>query len=190
MNYVCRLANNVPDTYLAKIKVAAGTTLRAGNVILAESLDSAIAGNYEVYVPGTVADITAEEICLVLNGGFETMTDGRRPDGQPDYTQYIFQAGEVVTVVRLNMNNIKMEISKDALELAEGVTVAVGGKLIPVNAKKTLTFEAANVDTTALNYLKVEAKKNFRIGGQFGGQFAETFVVRSAVSAVSTTPSI
>ena len=189
MNYVCRLANSVPDTYLAKIRVAAGTTLRAGNVILAESLDAAISGNYEVYVPGTVADITAEEICLVLNGGFETLADGRRPEGQPDYTKYIFQEGEVVTVVRLNMNNIKLEISKDALA-ANTATVVVGGKLVPVNATKTLTFEAANVDTTALNYLKVEATKYFRIGGQFGGQFVETYVVRSAVAAVATTPSI
>lgn len=189
MNYICRLVNDVPDICIAEVRVAAGTTLRAGNVIVAENLDSGIASNYKVYVPGTVADVTTEEIAVVLgNDTFYTLANGMRIDGIPDYTQYEYQAGEVVKVVRLNVANIKLEISKDAL--AVGANVEVGGKLIPVNATKTFAYESQSVLTTALNYLKVEGKRNFRLGGQFGADTAETYIVRSSVLVIPDTVTV
>lgn len=191
MNYFCKLVNsNLPEIHFANVMVAAGTTLRAGNIIVAETLDAAIRGNYSVYSAGEVTDITNQEVCIVLNGEIETLADGRRPDGQPNYGKYEFKAGDVAPCVRLNTSNIKLEISKDALA-TDSAAVVVGGKLVPVNAEDTLTFEAATTDTTALNYLKVEAKKYFRIGGISGAEFAETYVVRSAIgNAASITPSV
>jgi len=184
-NYICRTMVEAPADCYGEVRVAAGSTLRPGQVVIAEVKDNALTGNYSVYIPGQVTDITTQEICLVLNGGFETLSDGRRPDGQPDYTKYTFAAGEVVQVIRLNRNNVKLEISKDAL-MANSAAVVIGGKLVPTNSADYLTFEAAGTPVTAINFLKVEAKKNFRLGGLFGGQFAETYVVRSSTNTATT----
>lgn len=178
-NKFCRNVTELPETYFVNVKVPAGSTLSAGQVIVAEKLDTSIPGNYTVYVPEQVKDITSENICVVLNGGFETMADGRRPDGNANYGSYNYQAGEIATAVRINVPNVRFEISIDSLK--DGISPEVGGNLIPANNSDTLDFSAKGTAVTAKNYLKVEATKAFRIGGKYGSEFANSLVVRSAV---------
>ena len=100
-HYVCRAVTENPSYMQAQIKVPAADELHAGLVVVAENLDASIRGNLSVYAPTKVADITKDNLAIILDGGFETLSDGRRPDGQPDYTQYTFKPGEVVTAMRL-----------------------------------------------------------------------------------------
>ena len=125
-------------------------------------------------------EITKDDIVLVLNNGFETLTDGRRPDGQPDYTQYVSNAGEVVTAHRL-LPEVRFEISVDACDatVSGASGLKVGDNLIPANGKDVLVYSAKGTTVTAKNYLTIEAIKYFRLGGQFGGDFAKTLVVRA-----------
>lgn len=179
-HYVARTVTENPGYMQAKIRVPAGTTLHAGNVVVAESLDATLGyGNWDVYAPTQVADITAENIALVLDGGLETLADGRRPNGQPDYTQYTFGAGEVVTTHRL-LPEVRFEISEDACAAAvRSATIVPGDKLVPANNSYELTYLAKASSTTAKNYLVIEATKFFRLGGKSGAEFAETLVVRA-----------
>lgn len=186
-HYVSRTVTENPGYMQAQIRVPAGEELHAGHVVVAESLDAALRGNYSVYAPTKVADATKDDVALILDGGFETLADGRRPDGQPDYTQYTFGEGEVVTALRLNVPNPKFELSVDACDdtvsaaLAAGTLVA-GDNLIPKAAQYELTYSKKGTAVTAKNYLTVEALKFFRLGGKSGGEMANTLVVRTKVN--------
>ena len=183
-HYVSRTVTENPGYMQAQIRVPANVKLHAGQVVVAEALDAALRGNYSVYAPTQVADATKEDVALILDGGFETLADGRRPDGQPDYTQYTFGEGEVVTAFRLNVPNPKFEISIDACDdtvtaAATAGTLVVGDNLIPKNGQYELTYSAKAEAVTAKNYLTVEALKFFRLGGASGSEFASTLVVRA-----------
>lgn len=179
-NYVCRTVTENPGYMQAKISVPSGVTLHAGNVVVAETLDASLGyGNWDVYSPKQVADAASEDIAIILDGGFETLSDGRRPAGNPDYTQYEFNAGDVVTAHRL-LPEVRFEISEDACDgTVTAATVVPGDNLIPKNGQYTLTYSAKGTPVTTKNYLTVEATKYFRLGGQSGAQFAQTLVVRA-----------
>lgn len=186
-HYVSRTVTENPGYMQAQIRVPAGEELHAGHVVVAEDLDATIRGNYSVYAPTKVADATKEDIAIVLDGGFETLADGRRPEGQPDYTQYTFGEGEVVTAFRLNVPNPKFELSVDACDntvsaaLTAG-TLAAGDNLIPKASQYELTYSKKGTAVTAKNYLVVEALKFFRLGGKSGEEMANTLVVRTKVN--------
>ena len=142
-NYIARTVTENPAYMQAQIKVPAGETYHAGQVVVAETLDNSIRGNLSVYAPTKVADITKEDIAIILNNGFETLTDGRRPDGQPDYTQYEFKAGEVVTAHRL-LPQTRYEISIDACaQSVKSATIAPGDNLVPKNGSLELEYSAS-----------------------------------------------
>lgn len=186
-NYIARTVTENPGYMQAKIRVPAGATLHAGEVVVAETLDTSLGyGNWDVYAPTQVADATKDSVALILNGGFETLSDGRRPDGQPDYTGYEFEEGEVVTAHRL-LPEVRFEISTDACDdtvtaAATAGTIVPGDNLIPKAGQYTLTYSAKDTAVTAKNYLTVEAVKYFRLGGLSGAQFASTMVVRAKVT--------
>lgn len=181
-HYVCRAVTENPSYMQAQIKVPAADVLHAGLVVVAENLDASINGNYSVYAPTKVADITKDDLAIVLDGGFETLSDGRRPDGQPDYTQYTFKAGEVVTAMRL-LPETKYELSIDACGASvAAATVVPGDNLIPEVGKYELKYSAKAEEVTAKNYLTVEAVKYFRLGGQSGMDMAKTLVVRAKMA--------
>lgn len=183
-NYIARTVTENPGYMQAKVVVPANVTLHAGQVVTAETLDAGLGyGNWDVYSAGQVADITSDSIAIILNGTFETLADGRRPEGQPDYTQYEYQAGEVATAHRL-LPETRYEISVDACgeTVANAVTAGTlvpGDNLIPANGSYDLAYSTAATAVTAKNYLRIEAVKYFRLGGQFGGDFATTLVVRA-----------
>ena len=90
----------IPEKNVFLARVPADTTLQAGAIVDLSTLDTAIPNNYQVYVAAApTADSTM--LGIVINDGWEQLADGRRPDGQPDYTQYEFHAGDVVCVVAL-----------------------------------------------------------------------------------------
>ena len=184
-HYLARTVTENPSYMQAALKVQAGTTEVAGNIFVAEKLDNAVKGaegdrNLMVYTPEAITDITKQDIVLVLNNGFETLTDGRRPEGQPDYTQYGYGAGEVVTAHRL-IPGVRFEISVDACDesVANAGTLAVGDNLIPANGKNVLVYSKAGTAVTAKNYLTIEAIRDFRLGGQSGMEHTKTLIVRA-----------
>lgn len=181
-HYVCRAVTENPSYMQAQIKVPAADELHAGLVVVAENLDTSIRGNLSVYAPTKVANITKDDLAIILDGGFETLSDGRRPDGQPDYTQYTFKSGEVVTAMRL-LPETKYELSIDACgDTVAKAEVAPGDNLIPEVEKYELKYSAKGTEVTAKNYLTVEAVKYFRLGGQSGMDMAKTLVVRAKMA--------
>ena len=184
-NYVCRNVTKLPEYHFADIRVPAAMTdgLVAGSVVVADKLDSALYENLNVYAPTKVADITKEDVAIVLNGTFETMNDGRRPDGNPNYTEYVFKPGDIATTVRL-MKNQRFELSVDACDstvaaAATAGTLVPGDNLVPKNGETKLTYSKAGTAITAKNSLTVEALKFFRLGGMYGMEMAQTMVVRA-----------
>ena len=180
-HYICRPVTELPAYMQANFRVPEGTQVYAGEIYMAKTLDTDLGyGNWSVYLPEVIEDVSKEVPAIVLNGGFETLNDGRRPDGQPDYTQYTFNEGEVVTAHRL-LPEVRFEISVDACDatVSGASGLAVGDNLIPANGKDVLVYSAKATTVTAKNYLTIEAIKYFRLGGQFGGDFAKTLVVRA-----------
>ena len=180
-HYVCRPVTELPAYMQAQVRVPAALTegLRAGEVVQAEKLDENLYGNYSVYMPEQITDIAKQDWAIVLNGTFEEMSDGRRPDGNPDYTTYVYKPGEVATAIRM-IPNIKFELSVDACDSTVAkATIKPGDNLVPKANEYALTYSAAATDVTAKHYLTIEATKFFRLGGKFGGDFASTLVVRA-----------
>jgi len=174
-NYIARPLTDVPDYLVKTIIVPASTTLYAGQIVLLNSLDTSITGNFSVFSATQIATATlGQPVGIVINGGFEKLSDGRRPEGQPDYTQYTYTTGDVVTVILL-AHGMEFEISNDSVNLNSN-TAAAGQVLYPVNASYLLTL-GTTVPTGTYSSFTVLATKYFRLGGQFGGQFASTMVV-------------
>lgn len=174
-NYLCRATNpRVPDYLIIKVSVPTGQTMKAGDVFPVKALDTGIANNYQVFTgtQPTTADLGIR-MAIVINDGFETLEDGRRPAGQPDYTQYTFGEGEVVTAV-LMVPGLVFEISKDCL--TNTGSIAAGNFLEPVNGAYTMDTKAARTAGTKSGMRVLNAAKNFRMGGQFGYNFIETIV--------------
>lgn len=154
----------IPEKNVFLARVPAGQTLQAGAIVDLSTLDTTIANNYQVYVASAPA-AKSTMLGIVINDGWEQLADGRRPEGQPDYTQYTFGAGEVVCVVALDKWT-RFEISEDCIE---GNAPAVGGFL----ASQASKYQLAAGDT---GILRVDAKKYVRAGGQFGGSLTAGYI--------------
>lgn len=177
-NKICRPVVGVPDYLVGTVKVPAGVTLYPGNILVADSIDATISGNFSVFAATKPATANlGKTMAVVINGGWEQLSDGRRPEGNPDYTQYQFNEGEVVTIIFL-ADILRFEISIDAL--TTGATATVGEVIYPTDNVWTLT-EGASVPVGTTSYLKIVAKKNFRLGGQFGGEFAPTVIAVAGI---------
>lgn len=173
-NYIGQcITPKVASEHISKVTVPAGG-LYAGQVVVADTLDNTIAGNYEVYVATqpAVGNLGSEMVALVVNDGFETLDDGRRPAGQPNYFQYQYKQGDTATVVFLD-KHLVFNISADSI--TDGGNVEVGQFLYPVAGSNNLTAGAAIPEGTATG-LKVVAKYNTPIGGLYGGGFATSYI--------------
>lgn len=170
-NKVCAPMVEIPDYLVAAVRVPAGVTLYPGDVVFADSIDAAIAGNYSVYAPEQPETANlGKQMAIVINGGFEKLPDGRRPDGQPDFTQYDFKEGDVVTIVFL-APQARFQISVDCIN---GVA-AVGKYIFPVDGAYKMDA-GASVPAGTFSSMKLMAEKYFRLGGNFGAQFATCYV--------------
>ena len=175
-HFIGQTATENPGYMQAQIRVPAAEELHAGQVVVAETLDASLGSkNLGVYAPTKVADATKDSIALVLNNGFETMADGRRPNGQPDYTQYEYQAGEILTAIKL-LPEIRLEISFDCINNPKQIKRK--GYLVPENNGSTLNFVDTLNGVESKVYLVVEALGHFKNGGQFGSQNINSIIAR------------
>lgn len=175
-HYVCRTITELPSYMQTLFRVPQGEIITAGQVFAAEELDAELGNkNWSVFVPEFLSDTEVQIPSIVLDGGFETLPDNRRPDGQPDYTEYAFTEGQVITAVKL-LPETKFEISYDSV--IQESEIKVGGYLVPEVGSRHLIYKEMLEEADTSIYLVVEALKCFRVGGLFGNQFAETMVVR------------
>jgi hypothetical protein len=170
-NRICRPVTKVPEYLTLNATVPTGQTLYAGDVVLVDTLDTNISGNYSVFASTQPATANlGRQMAIVINGGFELLADGRRPAGQPDYSQYSYAEGEVITVVLL-VEGLRFEISTDSLT----GTATLGYSIHPVDGAFKPTT-AATTPAGTYTSLKTLTLKDFRAGGLYGGQFISTVV--------------
>lgn len=178
-HYICRTVNELPSYMQAQINISGDETIAAGYVFNADELEDTY-GNVSVYELIKITDNTAQTPAILLNNGFDTLVDKRRPKGNSDYTTYTYKNGEVVTAIRL-LPEIKLEISVDSVVLVDevGEVGKSSGYLVPENNDMQLHYYK-NIDASKLpkTFLKVEAIKAFRLGGKFGNECIKTFVAR------------
>jgi hypothetical protein len=175
-NYIAQCVTpRLSSEHIAKITVPAGG-LHAGQVVVADTLDNAITGNIEVFsaTQPAAGNLKSKFVGIVINDGFETLSDGRRPDGQPNYYGYEYNAGDTAPVVYLD-SHLVFVVGKDSLDSATASNAAVGKYLYAVAGSNNLTVGDEIPDGTTTG-LKVVALYNTPIGGQFGGGFASSFV--------------
>ena len=174
-NKICRPLFEVQDFQYARIKVPTGQTYYPGDVVLAETLDTTITDNLEVYAPTPISDITTQYPVIIINQGFEVTSDGRRISGNPDISTYSYSAGTVLNAIRLH-KDMKFIISDDCLDNTGVVAVAAGVYLIPQNSDVNL---ATSLTTgTAVTALKIELDTNEANGGLNGLNFVDTALAR------------
>ena len=172
-NYICRPTTEVEGYLLANFKVRHDNIV-AGQFFRAERLTKSVDGNYTVYSPENMAKAD-DDIAIILNNSFETLEDGRRVKGNPDYTSYIYREGEVITGIRL-VEGLKFELGMDSIIANQ--EVQIGGYLIPEVGENKLIYTETLEGIDSEEYLLIEGFKDFRVGGQFGSQFIKTMIVR------------
>lgn len=189
-HYICRTVTELPGYMFALIKVPEGDSMAAGEVYKAETLDTTISGNTTVYVAEYVTDKNDLPV-IALNDSFETLLDGRRPDGQPDYTQYVYNEGEVINSVRLD-KNVKLELGIDTLsnqlDMKDIDDTNLKDTWLYINNEGRLTWSNSFANVSSRVYFVIEAVKYFRLGGQSGMEFARTLVVRVKHQNVKSNP--
>lgn len=169
-NYVAYPVKRVPDYLIFNAVVPAGDDkFHIGTVVELESMTGA--GNCNVWTVSKPA-ATAKHVGLIIAADFETLADGRRPAGNPDFTTYEIPAGSVVTVVMLE-KFMEFEISKDIL--ADQTNVAAGNFLV-CNGSYSLATAASSAGNPV--ELKIFANGYFRNGGNAGAGFIPTLFVR------------
>lgn len=159
--------------------VAPSGGLRAGQVVNCVSLASSVAGvplNLEVYSPSlpTTATLDSRFYCLIVNGGFEKLEDGRRPSGNPDYTTYVYNEGDVCQGILLD-KNLVFEISGSCIsgDTSLDPSADIGRYIVPVNGTYVLSIANA---PTAGGCLKIIGTAQFRKGGILNDAFVSTYI--------------
>ena len=181
-NYICRAVTENPGYMQVKFRVPENVEIVAGEIFVPNVLDLELGyGNWDVYAPEVIEDET-DIPAIILNNSFETLVDGRRPSGNPDYTQYIYREGETITGMLL-LPELKFELSPDNLSNLEEFKDAMNGDitntyLYPDLGTSSLKWTADIEEVETKVYLVIEALKWFRLGGLFGGDFAQTMDVR------------
>ena len=187
-HYLCKTVTELPAYMQAQFRVQEGTQMHTGDVYLAETLDTNMREknkNYLTFIPENISDISKQVPAIVLNNSFETLVDGRRPNGNPDYTEYVYQPDEVITAIRL-LPGARFEISYDCisnLNHTDGL-----GSLALENDSGLLKYVKTLNEVESKVYLVIEALKSFRIGGQSGNEFIDTFVARVEYQKVAAQP--
>lgn len=112
MNYICEPRYTVPA--IITVNVQCEEELRAGDVVaINELVDSA--DNREVYkaTKPAAGDI---RYAIIVNQGIEELEDGRRPEGQPNFTTFTFKAGTTLHAVMLGYDPVPFAISNNQID--------------------------------------------------------------------------
>lgn len=173
-NYISQVMTpKLSAEHIAKVSVPVNGLI-PGQVVVADTFDATITGNHEVFVAGAVTaeNLNSKHFAIVLNDGFETLEDGRRPAGQPNYYQYTFtRENEVAPIVFLD-RHIEFNIGSSSIV---GGKANVGQYLYPTAGSTQLTAGDSIPSGTGCA-LKVMATYNTPIGGMFGGGFEPSYV--------------
>jgi hypothetical protein len=172
---LCRPLFKVLNTQVAKVKIPAGSTFYPGQVVMAETLLTTLTNNLEVYSPTPVSDVTTDYPCILINQGYETLPDGRRPVGNSNIGTYTWANENTLTAIRLE-KGMKFFISDDCLDNAGVVVPAVGVYFIPQVGDYDLATSASV--GTCVTALIVETTHDEGIGGQNSFQFTSGSVAR------------
>ena len=162
MNYICEPRYTVPA--ILTVNVKAEDELKAGDVVaINELVDEA--ENREVYA----ATMPAEgdiRYAIIVNQGIEELADGRRPEGQPNFTTFTYKAGTILHAVMLGYQPVPFAISDNQIDgtAAEGKFLAPKAgqhKLAVVDAKADicLAIEKVNVETPMGGLFGMTAEK-------------------------------
>lgn len=175
---------NLPSDKCVKVLVPA-SGLHAGQIVDCVSLASSVAGvdnNLEVYTATqpTTATLGSKFFAMIVpSGNIETLSDGRRPAGQPDYTQYVYQAGDIADAVIMD-KNLMFEIGVSTV--SGGTTASpsddIGKYIVPANGTNT---GAVSSEATAGLCLKILGTTYFSNGGLFGAGMIACYRARGEI---------
>lgn len=172
MGYIGETTQTPQNIKLAYARAQGADVLYGGYLIAIEELEDSFE-NRQVYKAEKPAADTVF-YGIVLNGGYETLSDGRRPEGQPNFLEYGFTKDIPCVVLRPE----KAQTMRIGVNAIEG-TADVGKYLVPtVGAYKWTVADAMPADGIAL---KVEKMTDVGIGGMYGmqtEQVAEVIVAR------------
>lgn len=158
MNYICEPRYTVPA--ILTVNVKSEDELKAGDVVAINKLVDE-AENREVYAATKPAagDI---RYAIIVNQGIEELADGRRPEGQPNFTTFTFKAGTILHAVMLGYDPVPFAISDNQID----GEAKEGEFLIPQagSYKLKASDSKGDIATLAVEKVKVETP----MGGMFG----------------------
>lgn len=175
-NFICYpLTPRVSSRFIGKVAVPS-TGLVPGNIIIADTVANAITGNYEVFNAKTATsnDLGSKFFALVLNDGFETLIDNRRPNGNPNYFTYTYRQDDVAPIMFLE-KHLKFSIGADCVSDSTKTLAVVGNYLVPVAGSNVLNA-VETIPNGTFVALKILALGNTPIGGNCGSEFALSYV--------------
>lgn len=153
-----------------------------GQYVSLTQLRQGIADNIGVWdgQQPTAQTIKENALALIVNDGFETLLDGRRPAGEPNYYHYAIEGGECYTAIFLQ-NHLVYYVGLDAIDEATADTAEIGSYLVPQIGSNlwTVTDTLGVADTCAL---KILGFKNLPVGG---AEYQETAPVAVCVGRVN-----
>lgn len=158
MNYICDVRDTAPALNVVNVK--AEVALKAGDVVAINTL-VADAENREVYAATQPAEGDIK-YAIIVNQGIEELADGRRPEGQPNFTAFEFKAGTVLHAVILGYAPIPFVIANNQID----GTPEAGKYLVPEAGqfKLKVAAEAGNLGSLYIEKTNVEIP----MGGMFG----------------------
>lgn len=189
MNKICQPINPlIPTEFIGKIKIPSTLDLQSGNIIIADTFDNSIFGNFEVFTP-TIANennLNSKFFALIINDGVETLDDGRRPSGQPNYYTYNYKGDDIVPIIFLG-EHMRFNISLDVIDTSSLSLAVVGNYLVPTANSVKLNAVEKIPDGVGIA-LKILAARNTPIGGEFGGQFAYSLICEAEEIETGSAP--
>lgn len=185
-NYIFQvLTPRLNTRYITKANIST-TGLHAGSIFVADTLDNTVFGNCETYttqIP-TTAKLGSKFMAILVNDDFETLTDGRRPAGNPNYYSYTYQLGQTITAVFL-AEHVMYNVGYDCVSQASQNLISVGNYLVPTNNSYELTA-VASIPAGTYCALKILSFYNTPSGGNYGGGFGVSMICTPVFNEIDT----
>ena len=141
-HYICRAVTELLGYMQTKFIVPEGDILNVGQVFVANNMSEEINRQLQCFYSRLIDDVTKEIPAIIINNEFEVLPDGRRPDGNPDYTQYDYLPAGI-------SNNDSFQISGNTV-LTKGEISALGSYAVMVRGTDA-KGNIKNSITTAFN---------------------------------------
>lgn len=159
MGYIGETTQTPANIALAYARAQGADLLYGGYLVAIDELEDSYENRQVYKAEKPAADTTFYGI--VLNGGYETLPDGRRPEGQPNFTEYAFTKDIPCVVLRPEM----FQTLRIGLNAITG-EVEVGKFLVATEGDYKWTVADAKPATGVA--LLVEKISEVGIGGMFG----------------------